>query len=118
MVCRIGFLSLNVVGVRGMPKDWFGRHTPIRSAGFKKRIRVMDDCSFCLVYKRSDLAKFIVTYDFDSFSFPVSLWESSNLSFCLACGRFIGFGAKFGICWICEDNFEVFEDDEFDMDVS
>jgi hypothetical protein len=97
-----------------MKKDLFARHTPVRSAGYGIRERVMHDVSFCMEYKRSECAEFFVTVDFGEF------WCSLfgfRLSFCLACGRFLGFGTRYELCWICESDLELEleEDDELEL---
>lgn len=86
-----------------MVKDLFGRHTPVRSAGFEICKRAMDDVSFFIKYKRSESADFYVTLNFGQKYFTLF---GFRLSFCVACGRFLRFGTSYGICWICESELE------------
>jgi hypothetical protein len=92
-----------------MARDLFARHTPVRSCGSEIRKRVMNDVSFLMKYTRSECAVFIVTLDFGQYWW--SLFDF-RLSFCLACGRFISFGTRYELCWICESELEDSEDDE------
>lgn len=86
-----------------MVKDLFGRHAPLRCSGFEIRYKTTGDVSFLTRYKRSECAEFNVTLDFGKFWY--SLYDF-RLSFCLACGRFLGFGTRYEICWVCEDDLE------------
>jgi hypothetical protein len=56
-----------------------------------------------LKYKRSECADFLITLDFGTSYFAL---YGFRLSFCLACGRFIGFGIFHELCWICESELE------------
>ena len=86
-----------------MAEDLFARHTPLRDVGDGFRKIVMGDVSFCMEYKRSECARFFVTLDFGEFWYYLF---GFRLSFCLACGRFLGFGTRYEICWICESESE------------
>jgi hypothetical protein len=90
-----------------MVKDLFARHTPIRSVGYEVR-RKAGDMSFLLKYERSECAILWVTLDFGIFGFSLGGFK---LSFCLACGRFLGFGTRYELCWICESELEQLEDE-------
>jgi hypothetical protein len=110
MVRPIGFLNPQVHGgVSVMAKDLFARHTPKRFAGCEIRKKATDDISFLLKYKRSECTDLLVTLDFCEYYFSLG---SFRLSFCLACGRFLGFGTQYNLCWICESELEQFNDDE------
>lgn len=86
-----------------MAKDLFALHTPLHSAGTEIRIRVLDDVSFFMRYRRSECAEFLVILDFGKSYFTLF---DFRLSFCLVCGRFLGFGASYEVCWICEYELE------------
>jgi hypothetical protein len=86
-----------------MTKDLFGRHAHSRSAGTELREKATDDISFVLKYKRSDFAFLFIALHFKDGYFILS---ELGLSFCLRCGRFIGFGNRFEVCWLCEDELE------------
>jgi hypothetical protein len=60
-------------------------------------------------YKRSECAEFHVTLDLGKFWY--SLYDF-GLSFCLACGRFLDFGTRYELCWICEGELEPEEFEE------
>lgn len=93
-----------------MVKDEFGcRHAPVRAAGFRVRRKVLDGVSFAWVYRRSEVAGFFVELDFGGYSFPI---YCMGLSFCLACGAFLGFGIRYELCWICEGELEPEEFEE------
>jgi hypothetical protein len=87
-----------------MVKDKFGcRHIPVRPDGFRVRRRVIDGVSFAWVYKRPEVAGFFVELDFGNYHFPIF---GQALSFCRVCGAFLGFGIRYELCWICEDELE------------
>lgn len=86
-----------------MAKDLFARHTLVRSTGCEIRKKATMDTSFFLKYKRSECAEFFIMLDFCKGGF--TLYEL-NLSFCIRCGRFLGFGIHYEVCWICEDELE------------
>ena len=86
-----------------MAKDLFARHTPVRAVEYGVRKRIMDDVSFCMRYKRSECGEFFVTLDFGEFWYSLF---GFRLSFCLVCGRFLGFGTRYEVCWLCEDDLE------------
>ncbi len=91
-------------------KDKFGRrHTPVRFSGFRVRRKVMDGASFTWVYKRPEVAGFFVELDFCDYHFPI---YDVVLSFCRACGAFLGFGFRYELCWICEGELEPEEFEE------
>ena len=92
-----------------MAKDLFSRHAPVCAVGYGVRKRVMGDVSFCMEYKRSECARFFVTLDFGEFWYCLF---DFRLSFCLACGRFLGFGTRYEMCWICESELEPLEETE------
>ena len=94
--------------VATMAKDLFARHTPIRHAGYEIRKKA-DDVSFILKYKRSECADLVITLDFGKF---YHILGGFRLSFCLACGRFLGFGTRYEVCWLCESELEQLENDE------
>jgi hypothetical protein len=94
-----------------MAKDRFGcRHTTVRPAGFRVRRKVMDSLSFTWVYKRPEVAGFFVELDFGDYHFPI---YGLILSFCRACGAFLGLGIRYELCWVCESELEPeeFEDE-------
>ena len=86
-----------------MDKDLFGRHTPVRPAGFSIRKRLNDDAIIILKYKRSENAELFITLDYSEDGFTL---YGLHLSFCLRCGRFIRFGIGYDVCWICEGDLE------------
>jgi hypothetical protein len=86
-----------------MDKALFARHALIRSAETELRKKATTDISFFLKYKRPECAELFVTLDFEKGGFTL---YGLNLSFCLRCGRFIGFGSRYEICWLCEDELE------------
>jgi hypothetical protein len=87
-----------------MIKDLFDRHCSVRSIGYEFPIRTMNGVSFILEYRNSACADFLVALDVgDKESF---ILFGYRLSFCIACGRFIGFGSKFDVCWLCKDEME------------
>jgi hypothetical protein len=86
-----------------MVKDLFAQHTPVRFSGFEVCRRLTEDASLLLKYKHSECADFLITLDFDGSYFALF---GFRLSFCLVCGRFLGFGTCFELCWICESELE------------
>lgn len=87
-----------------MVKDRFGcRHTPVRDAGYIVRKRIMDGVTFSLRYLRSEVAGCFIEVSFGGYYFSISCLR---LSFCRACGAFLGFGILYEICWICRDDYE------------
>lgn len=93
-----------------MVKDKFGcRHTPVRDAGYMVRRRVMEGISFMWRYLRSEVAGCFVELDFGGYYFSISCLR---LSFCRACGAFLGFGIRYDLCWICESELEPEEFEE------
>lgn len=87
-----------------MVRDKFGcRHAPVRPSGFRVRRKAMNDVSFTWVYKRPEVAGFFVELDFNNNHFPIF---GLILSFCRACGAFLGFGIRYELCWICESELE------------
>jgi hypothetical protein len=88
-----------------MSRDIFGRHCPVRKAGSQVGKTVTEDVIFLLNYKSSASADFSVTLNFEEGDVCFVLL-SLRLSFCVACGRFIGFGSLFDVCWICEEELE------------
>jgi hypothetical protein len=93
--------------VSALGKDLFACHAPVRPVGYAVRKKA-GDVSFLLRYKRSECADLLVTLDFGEFYFTLF---GCTVSFCLGCGRFIGFGSHFNLCWICESELEAFEED-------
>jgi hypothetical protein len=81
-----------------MAKDLFSRHTHIRPIGYEVRKKI-EGSSFLLKHKRSECADFYITFDFGESYFTLF---NFRLSFCVNCGRFLGFGTRYEICWICE----------------
>jgi hypothetical protein len=85
----------------------FDRHTLPRSAGWRWKRAGVGGVLFESVYNKTNQATFTVRLfieeaqngeSFPLFSFP--------LCFCVACGRFKGFGYDFDVCWICSDELE------------
>jgi hypothetical protein len=90
-----------------MVKDLFARHTPFRPNGYEVR-RKEGDVSFLLKYERSECASLLIMLDLGEFRYKLGVLR---LSFCLACGRFLGFGTRYDLCWICESELEQLEDE-------
>lgn len=88
-----------------MDRDIFGRHCPARKAGSQVSKKVSQETIFILNYKNSANGVFSVVLNFHGSDNCFTLF-SLRLSFCLACGRFIGFGSLFDVCWICEKELE------------
>jgi hypothetical protein len=86
-----------------LAKDLFTRHASCRGAGSEVASVVMEGVRFILKYKRSECADFIVGLDFGKNYFALF---GFRVSFCLSCGRFLGFGSRYEVCWICEDEYE------------
>jgi hypothetical protein len=96
-----------------MPRDGLDfRHTPVRPKGWRLRLKGINDVNFILHYVRPNYASFAQVHDIEGYDWVLF---DVLVSFCIACGRFIGFGNSFDVCWICkshleseEDNFEDF----------
>ncbi len=86
-------------------KDIFRRHCPVRGGGSQVGNKVTKDIVFLLDYKNSANADFSVALHFQG-SGNCFVVFSMRLSFCIACGRFIGFGNAFDVCWICKGELE------------
>jgi hypothetical protein len=70
-----------------------------------RALKLTKDIFFLLDYKSSANADFSVALNFEKENDCFVLFNL-RLSFCLACGRFIGFGSLFEVCWICQDELE------------
>ena len=91
-----------------MTKDEYGnRYTSIRSVGWEYRIKAQDDVSFLLHYLHSELGFFAVMLKIEG---EEKVLFGLHVSFCISCGRFLGFGKRFEVCWECADEFEELEE--------
>jgi hypothetical protein len=90
-------------------KDLFARHTPVRNVGSLVWKKIADDTAFTLNYISRNKATLSVMLSFGSSKLLIPLY-SLGLFFCLACGRFLGFGTRYELCWICESELEQLED--------
>lgn len=98
-----------------MEKDLFRRHTPKRHAGFIAPVARFDGLRIDLMHKSPECGDLSVTFDCGRFGRKLF---DVRVSFCLACGRFLGFGTRYELCWICESELEPEEfEEELEMSI-
>ena len=86
-----------------MAKNKADRHSPVREAGYEIRRSVLPNVTFFWKYIRSECAEFSIKLKIEGNVISV---PCLRLSFCLVCGRFLGFGTRYDVCFDCDFDLE------------